>query len=123
MARAMVTRYGMSETFDMMALETMDNPYLSDDASLIVSEETATKVDAEVLEIIKTCHQKAIKILKENIEKLHEITKYLYENETLSGEEFMEMLHKEGDQTFVKKIKKIKHSQLKKKNFRACFSK
>jgi len=92
-ARAMVTRYGMSGYFDMMALETVNNPYLGGDTSLLVSAETASKIDEEVLEIIKTCHQKAIKILEENKEKLHEITKYLYEKETITGEEFMAILN------------------------------
>ncbi len=92
LARAMVTRYGMSESFDMMALETLNNPYLGDDATLLVSPYTAAKIDEEVLAIIKDCHLKAIQILEENIDKLHEITKYLYEKETISGEEFIDLL-------------------------------
>ena len=91
-ARAMVTRYGMTEEFDMMALETVNNPYLGGDTSLIVSAETASKIDDVVLKIIKTCHQKAIGILEENKDKLHELTKYLLEKETITGEEFMEIL-------------------------------
>jgi len=91
-ARSMVTRFGMSEQFDMMALETVNNPYLGGDTSLLVSAETASKIDDEVLKIIKSCHQNAIKILEENIEKLHELTKYLLEKETISGEEFMNIL-------------------------------
>lgn len=91
-ARAMVTRFGMSEEFDMMALETVTNQYLGGDTSLIVSGETASRIDAEVLKIIKLCHQRAINILEENKEKLHELTKVLLEKETLSGSEFMEML-------------------------------
>ena len=91
-ARAMVTRFGMSEEFDMMALETVNNPYLGGDTSLMVSAETAAKVDAEILKIIKSCHRKAIQILEENKDKLHELTKYLLEKETISGEEFMAIL-------------------------------
>ena len=85
----MVTRFGMSEEFDMMALETVNNPYLGGDTSLLVSADTASKIDHEVLGIIKSCHQNAIKILEENKEKLHELTKYLLEKETITGEEFM----------------------------------
>ena len=88
-ARAMVTRYGMSDSFDMMALETVNNPYLGGDTSMLVSEGTATKVDEEVLKIIKGCHQKAIEILESNKDMLHELTKYLVEKETITGEEFM----------------------------------
>ncbi|PLS08526.1 ATP-dependent zinc metalloprotease FtsH [Neobacillus cucumis] len=91
-ARAMVTRFGMSEEFDMMALETVNNPYLGGDTSLMVSAETAAKVDAEILKIIKSCHQKAIQILEENKDKLHELTKYLLEKETITGDEFMSIL-------------------------------
>ncbi|TBL76154.1 ATP-dependent zinc metalloprotease FtsH [Paenibacillus thalictri] len=94
-ARAMVTRFGMSETFDMMALETVNNPYLGGDTSMLVSAGTASKVDDEVLQIIRSCHQEAIRILEENKEKLHEITKYLMEKETISGEEFMGILQRE----------------------------
>ena len=93
-ARAMVTRYGMSEEFDMMALETVNNPYLGGDTSLLVSAETAAKIDDEVLKIIKSCHKKAIEILEANKDKLHELTKYLLEKETITGEEFMEILNK-----------------------------
>ena len=91
-ARSMVTRFGMSEEFDMMALETVNNPYLGGDTSLLVSAETASKIDDEVLRIIKTCHQKARHILEENKDKLHELTKYLLEKETISGDEFMGIL-------------------------------
>lgn len=93
-ARAMVTRFGMSDYFDMMALETVNNPYLGGDTTLLVSSETASKIDEEVLTIIKACHQKAINILEENKPKLHEITKYLYEKETITGEEFMAILNR-----------------------------
>ncbi len=92
-ARAMVTRYGMSENFDMMALETVSNQYLSEDASLACSAQTASKVDEQVLQIIKDSHQKAISILKENLEKLHELAQYLLEKETITGEEFMQILN------------------------------
>lgn len=88
----MVTRFGMSEKFDMMALETVNNPYLGGDTTLLVSSETAAKIDEEVLSIIKSCHEKAIQILEDNKDKLHEITKYLFEKETITGEEFMDIL-------------------------------
>jgi cell division protease FtsH len=91
-ARAMVTRLGMSEDFDMMALETISNQYLGGDSSLICSPETASKIDTEVLGIIKKVHEKATSILKENKEKLHELSLYLIEKETITGEEFMSIL-------------------------------
>lgn len=94
-ARAMVTRYGMSDDFDMMALETVTNQYLGGDASLTCSPETSTKIDQEVLSIIKSAHKKAMNILKENEEKLHELSKFLLEKETITGEEFMEILNGE----------------------------
>ncbi|WP_374723339.1 ATP-dependent zinc metalloprotease FtsH [Calidifontibacillus erzurumensis] len=93
-ARDMVTRFGMSEEFDMMALETMVNPYLGSDTRLLVSSETAAKADAEVLKIIKICHQRATEILEENKEKLHTLANYLVEKETITGEEFMDLLAK-----------------------------
>lgn len=93
-ARAMVTRFGMSEEFDMMALETVNNPYLGGDASLMASAETAYKVDEEVLKILKSCHKKATELLNENKAKLHELAKYLLENETITGEQFMSLLEK-----------------------------
>jgi cell division protease FtsH len=88
----MVTKFGMSDKFDMMSLETTNNSYLGGDSSLCVSAETASEIDSEVLEIIKTCHAKAREILEENKEKMHDLTKYLYEKETITGEQFMEML-------------------------------
>lgn len=91
-ARSMITRYGMSEEFDMMALETVNNSYLGGDTSLLVSGETASKIDDGVLKIIKLCHDRAIKILKENEDKLHELAKRLMEIEIMSGEEFMAIL-------------------------------
>ncbi len=91
-ARAMVTRFGMSEEFDMMALETVNNPYLGGDTSLMVSAETSAKVDSEILKIIKESHKRASGILEANKPKLHELAKYLLEKETISGEEFMSIL-------------------------------
>lgn len=94
LARAMVTRYGMSEEFDMMALESVNNPYLGGDASLACSSETSGKIDDEVLKIIKKAHEKALGILRENEDKLHELANYLLEKETITGEEFMKILNK-----------------------------
>ena len=94
LARAMVTRFGMSKDFDMMALETVNNQYLGGDTSLTCSPEMAGKVDEEVLDIIKSAHEKAINILKENIDKLHELAHFLLEKETITGEEFMNILNK-----------------------------
>ena len=91
-ARAMITRYGMSDKFDMMALETVNNQYLGGDASLMCSAETAARVDAEVLKTIRDAHAKAMAILSENVDKLHELAKYLLERETITGEEFMQIL-------------------------------
>lgn len=92
-ARAMVTRFGMSDNFDMVALETVTNQYLGGDTSLACSAETAGKIDAEVFSIVKDCHKKAYDILKENVNKLHELSKYLLEKETITGEEFMDILN------------------------------
>ena len=94
-ARAMVTKYGMSDVFGMMALETTTNVYLGGDSSLTVSDETATKIDNEVLRIIKECHEKARQILEENREKLDDLTKHLLEKETITGEEFMALMAEE----------------------------
>ena len=94
LARAMVTRYGMSEEFGMMALECINNPYLGGDASITCSSETQSRIDEEVLKIIKSAHNKATDILKENEAKLHELAEYLLDKETISGEEFMEILNK-----------------------------
>ena len=93
-ARAMVARLGMSEEFDMMALETINNQYLGGDASLICSAETSAKIDAEVLAIIKAAHAKARDILETNKDKLHELSAYLLEKETITGAEFMEILNR-----------------------------
>ena len=94
-ARAMVTRYGMSSSFDMVALETVGNKYLGGDSSLVCSPETAAKVDEEVNNIVKNAHVKALKILSENSEKLHELARFLLERETITGEEFMYILGKD----------------------------
>lgn len=93
MARAMVTRYGMSRNFDMMALETVTNPYLGADTTLSCSPETAARIDEEVGAMIRSAHEKAITILKDNLNKLHELAHYLLEKETITGEEFMEILN------------------------------
>ena len=92
LARALVTRYGMTDDFDMVALETVQNQYLGGDASLACSQRTAADVDAKVVEIVKTAHEKARALLCENRRKLDEIAQYLYEKETISGEEFMRIL-------------------------------
>ncbi len=92
LARAMITRYGMSDDFDMVAMETVTNQYLGGDASLACSAETQTKIDEKVVELVKTQHEKAIKILRDNREKLDEAAQYLYKNETITGDEFMKIL-------------------------------
>ena len=92
-ARAMITRYGMSENFDMMALETVTNQYLGGDASLACSPETSSKIDEEVLKLIKSAHEKAKNILQDNRVKLAELSNYLLEMETITGEKFMEILN------------------------------
>ena len=93
LARALVTRYGMTEDFDMVALETVNNAYLGGDASLACSEQTAAQVDAKVVEIVQAEHKKAYQMLADNKRKLDEIAQYLYEKETISGEEFMRILN------------------------------
>ena len=96
LARAMITRYGMSSDFDMVALETVQNQYLGGDASLACSAETASKIDQLVVELVRAQHTKAKQILTENSGKLHELAKYLYEKETITGGEFMEILEGGG---------------------------
>lgn len=96
-ARAMVTRYGMSEKFGMVALETVSNQYLGGDSSLACSNETAANIDKAVIAMVKEAHDKAVGILQENMEKLDEIATYLLEKETITGEEFMTILNKEKD--------------------------
>ena len=93
LARAMITRYGMSEGFDMVALETVTNQYLGGDASLACSAETQTEIDRQVVALVKKQHEKAIRILLENRSKLDELAQFLYEKETITGEEFMEILN------------------------------
>lgn len=97
LARAMVTRLGMSENFGMTALESVNNAYLGGDTSLACSDETAAKIDEEVVALIGSAYTDATKILSDNIMKLHELAKYLYEKETITGEEFMEILNRPAD--------------------------
>jgi len=92
LARAMIARYGMSEEFGMVAFETVQNQYLGGDASLACSEDTAKEIDRQVVETVKVQYEKAKKLLSEHIDKLHELAEYLYEKETITGEEFMEIL-------------------------------
>ncbi len=92
LARAMITRFGMSEEFDMVAMETVTNQYLGGDTSLACSAETAALIDRKVVELVKAEHEKARKLISDNMLKLHEIAKFLYERETITGEEFMEVL-------------------------------
>ncbi|MCD8035774.1 MAG: ATP-dependent zinc metalloprotease FtsH [Clostridiales bacterium] len=94
LARAMVSRYGMTEKFGMVAMENVTNQYLGGDATLACSNETQTKIDDMVVSIVEKQHDKAVQLLKDNIGKLHEIAKYLYEHETITGDEFMEILYK-----------------------------
>ena len=98
LARAMLTRYGMSDEFDMVALETVNNQYLGGDTSLACSAQTQCEIDRKVVELVKTQHEKAIRILTENRAKLDELAQYLYQKETITGEEFMEILNREPAQ-------------------------
>ena len=93
LARAMITRYGMSKAFDMVAMETVTNQYLGGDTSLSCSAETQAEIDRQVVELVKTQHEKAAKILADNKEKLDELADYLYERETITGEEFMQIMN------------------------------
>ena len=93
LARAMITRYGMSDEFGMVALETVTNQYLGGDASLACSAETQTKIDQQVVALVQKQHDKAVKILMDNREKLDQLATYLYEKETITGEEFMRILN------------------------------
>ena len=97
LARAMITRYGMSDQFDMVALETVNNQYLGGDTSLVCSADTQKEIDRRVVELVKQQHKKARKILEENREKLDQLAKVLYENETITGDEFMEILDEGSD--------------------------
>ncbi len=96
LARAMITRYGMSRRFDMVAMETVNNQYLGGDATMVCSAETAAQIDQEVVELVKGQHEKAANILKENRAKLDELAAHLYEKETITGEEFMEILNRKA---------------------------
>ncbi|MCC8063765.1 MAG: ATP-dependent zinc metalloprotease FtsH [Clostridiales bacterium] len=96
LARAMITRYGMSEDFDMVALETVNNQYLGGDTSLACSADTQKEIDRKVIDLVRTQHEKALGILSEHREKLDELSLYLYEKETITGEEFMEILNQEA---------------------------
>ena len=98
LARAMITQYGMSDEFDMVALQHISNQYLGGDAPLACSDETASYIDKKVVELVRTQHEKARRILEENIMKLHDIAKYLYEHETITGDEFMEILNRRPEQ-------------------------
>ena len=93
LARAMISRYGMSEDFDMVAMETVTNQYLGGDTSLACSAETQSKIDQLVVEVVKRQHEKARTLLRENREKLDELSRYLYEKETITGDEFMRILY------------------------------
>lgn len=94
LARAMISRYGMSKDFGMVALETVTNQYLGGDASLACSAETQTKIDEQVVALVQREHDKAGKILLENRDKLRELSEYLYQKETITGKEFMEILNR-----------------------------
>lgn len=94
LARAMITRYGMSDDFNMVAMETVNNQYLGGDTSLACSADTQAEIDRQVVALIKKQHDKAIKILTDNRDKLDELARFLYEKETITGEEFMEILNK-----------------------------
>ena len=107
LARAMTTRYGMSDQFGMVALETVNNQYLGGDSSLACSEHTAMRIDEEVIDTVRKAHDKAYGILKENEEKLHELAAYLLEKETITGEEFMEILKREAE----KNVNSVKDPQ------------
>lgn len=103
LARGMITQYGMSDEFDMVAMETVSNQYLGGDSSLACSFETQTKVDKKVVELVKKQHEKAKQILQDNIGKLHELAKYLYDHETITGEEFMEILNRKEEPLSLEK--------------------
>ena len=96
LARAMITRYGMSDDFGMVALDTVTNQYMGGDTALACSQDTAKEIDKKVIQVVKTQYEKAEKLLSENMPKLHEISKYLYEKETITGEEFMKILNQDS---------------------------
>ncbi len=93
LARAMITRYGMSKDFDMVAMEVQQNQYLGGDTSLTCSAQTQAEIDRKVVELVRHQHEKAAEILLENREKLDELSQYLYQKETITGEEFMKILN------------------------------
>ncbi|MBQ3009377.1 MAG: cell division protein FtsH, partial [Oscillospiraceae bacterium] len=93
LARAMITRYGMNEDFGMVAFETVNNQYLGGDSSLACSAQTQADIDRKVVELVNRQHNKAREILKDNLGKLHQLAQYLYENETITGDEFMNILN------------------------------
>ena len=95
LARAMITRYGMSDDFDMVAMETVTNQYLGGDTSLACSAQTQAEIDRQVVELVKKQHEKALEILRANRDKLDELAQFLYEKETITGEEFMAILNKQ----------------------------
>jgi cell division protease FtsH len=97
MARAMITRYGMSDEIGMVALETVTNPYLSADSSLMCSENTASEIDKKVIALVNSAYKKAENLLSSNLPKLHELAKFLYQRETITGDEFMEILQREPE--------------------------
>ena len=92
----MITRYGMSEEFDMVAMETVNNQYLGGDTSLACSADTQKEIDRKVVELVRKEHEKAKKLLEDNREKLDQLAKVLYEKETITGDEFMQILNEEG---------------------------
>ena len=96
LARAMLTRYGMSKEFDMVALETVNNQYLGGDTSLACSAQTQREIDQKVVELVKAQHEKAVRILTDNRAKLDELAQYLYQKETITGEEFMDILNRDS---------------------------
>lgn len=104
-ARAMITRYGMSDDFDMVAMETVTNQYLGGDASLACSADTQNEIDRKVVELVKREHEKAKKILLDNRQKLDELSNYLYEKETITGDEFMAILNGEAKKRQIQKRK------------------
>ena len=101
LARAMITRYGMSDEFDMVAMETVTNQYLGGDTSLACSAETQALIDRKVVELVRTQHEKALKILRDNKRKLDEIAEYLYFKETITGEEFMNILNRKPEPRLI----------------------
>ena len=97
LARAMITRYGMSDEFDMVAMENVTNQYLGGDSSLSCSAETQTQIDRAVVELVRKQHEKALDILRENRDKLDRLAGFLYEKETITGREFMDMLNEDDE--------------------------